>query len=330
VTIRRVLITGAGGFIGSHLVGHQLGLGREVTALDVRLDRLRQRQGEAGLRLVEGDIRDTALLERSMPGTDVVFHLASAHLEVIPDDRYFRSINVDAARSIAEMAAHEGVQRLVHCSSVGVYGPLAAIPADEDTPCHPDIAYEVTKLEGERAVLEVAAARSLAAVVLRPAWVYGPGCPRTARLFRALRKRRFLMVGSGSNLRHPVYIDDMLQAFELAATRSGVGGQVFVIASDECVTLRQLIATILEVGHSGYRPARIPLAVMRPVCYLVEGVARVLQREPPFSTRSLKFFTEDSAFCIAKARRLLGYEPAVGLLSGLEKTHRALSGSPNA
>jgi len=69
---------------------------------------------------------------------------------------------------------------------------------------------------------------------------------------------------------------------------------------------------------------------MRPVCYLVEGVARVLQREPPFSTRSLKFFTEDSAFCIAKARRLLGYEPAVGLLSGLEKTHRALSGSPNA
>jgi nucleoside-diphosphate-sugar epimerase len=215
----------------------------------------------------------------------------------------------------------------VRCSSVGVYGPLQEVPADEETSCHPDIAYEKTKLEGERAVLAVAADEGLRVVVLRPAWVYGPRCPRTDKLFRALRKKRFLMVGKGQNLRHPVYIDDMLQAFELAATREGVEGEVFVIASEEYVTLEQLINAILRVEQSDYRPARLPLAVMWPVCYLVESLAKLLRREPPFSTRSLKFFTENSAFNIEKAKHQLGYAPEVDLLSGIEKTRAALSGS---
>jgi len=327
VTVERVLITGGGGFIGSHLADQQLGLGREVTAIDTRLDRLRSRHDESGLRMVEGDIRDSALLEKIMPGIDVVFHLASAHLEVTLDDRHFQETNVDATRDLAVIAAREGVRRFVHCSSVGVYGPLFKAPADEDTSCHPDIAYEVTKLEGERAVLDVAADKDLPTVVLRPAWVYGPGCPRTGKLFQALRNKRFLMVGKGQNLRHPVYIDDMLQAFELAATRDGVEGEVFVIASDEYVTLEQLISAILRVEHSDYRPVRVPLAVMWPVCYVVETMASLLRREPPFSTRSLKFFTENSAFSIAKAKRQLGYAPEVDLITGLEKTRNALFAS---
>lgn len=327
MTIGRVLITGAGGFIGSHLVGQQLGLGREVTAVDTRLDRLKSRHNEPGLHIVEGDIRDTALLENVMQGIDVVFHLASAHLEVTLDDSHFQETNVDATRNLAVIAAREGVQRFVHCSSVGVYGPLIRVPANEETPCHPDIAYEVTKLEGERAVLNVAADKNLPTVVLRPAWVYGPGCPRTDKLFRALRKKRFLMVGKGQNLRHPVHIDDMLQAFELAATRDGIEGQIFIIASDEYVTLEQLISVILRVEHSAYRPLRVPLAIMWPVCYAVETLARLLGREPPFSRRSLKFFTEDSAFSIAKARRQLGYAPEVDLMTGLEKTRNALFAS---
>lgn len=327
MTIRHVLITGAGGFIGSHLVGQQLGLGREVTAIDTRLERLKSRRDEPGLRMVEGDIRDTALLEKVMPGIDVVFHLASAHLEVTLDDNHFQEVNVGATRNLAVIAARARVQRFVHCSSVGVYGPLVKVPADEDTPCHPDIAYEVTKLEGERAVLDVAADKNLPTVVLRPAWVYGPGCPRTAKLFRALRKKRFLMVGKGNNLRHPVYIDDMLQAFELAASRDGIEGQVFVVASDEYVALDQLLSTILLVEHSDYHPVRVPLAVMWPVCYVVETLARLLGREPPFSRRSLKFFTEDSAFNIARAKERLGYTPRVDLMTGLEKTRSAMLAS---
>ena len=330
MTVRRVLVTGGGGFIGSHLVDHQLGLGRQVTVVDTRLDRLKSKEAVADLHLVKGDIRDTGLLERIVPGTDVVFHLASAHLEVNLDDSSFQETNVTATRNLAHIAGREGVQRFVHCSSVGVYGPLLQVPADEHTPCRPDIAYEVTKLEGERAVLTVAADENLPTVVLRPAWVYGPGCPRTEKLFRALRTKRFLMVGKGRNLRHPVYIDDMLQAFELAATRQGIDGQIFIIASDEYVTLEKLVSAILQVEHSHYRPPRVPVAVMWPVCYGVEVMAKLLRREPPFSRRSLKFFTEDSAFSIARARSQLGYAPGVDLMTGLEETRRAMLASPPA
>lgn len=322
--IGRVLVTGGGGFIGSHLVVQQLGLGRQVSVIDTGLERLASLGDVEGLERIEGDIRDTALLEKVVPGTDVVFHLASAHLEVNRDDDYFKSINVTATRDLARLAGSAGVQRFVHCSSVGVYGPLLSVPADEDTPCRPDIAYEVSKLQGEREVLAVAADSGLPTVVLRPAWVYGPGCPRTAKLFRALRKRRFVMVGKGHNLRHPVYIEDMLQAFELAATREGIEGQVFIIASAEYVTLEQLVNAILEVEHSDYRPLQVPLPVMWPVCLAAESMAKLLGREPPFSRRSLKFFTEDSAFSIARAVDKLGYSPGVGLADGLERTQHAL------
>jgi nucleoside-diphosphate-sugar epimerase len=328
--VQRVLVTGGGGFIGSHLVDHQLALGRQVTVIDTCLDRLGPRQGVAGLNLVEGDIRNTDLLESLVPGTDVVFHLASAHLEVTRGDDFFQQINVTAARNLALIAAREGVQRFVHCSSVGVYGPLAQVPADEDTPCQPDIAYEVTKLEGERAVLAVAREEKLPTVVLRPAWVYGPGCPRTLKVFRALRKKRFFMVGKGRNLRHPVFIDDMLQAFELAATRGGIDGQVFIIAADEYVTLEKLIRAILQVEDSDFKPVSVPLAAMIPVCYLVESLAKVLRREPPFSSRSLKFFTENSAFSIEKAVQQLGYTPRVDLMTGLEKTRNVIYASSPA
>jgi len=325
--VGKVLVTGGGGFIGSHLVVQQLALGRQVSVIDTRLERLASLGHVEGLERFEGDIRDTALLEKVVPGTDVVFHLASAHLEVTRDDDYFKSINVTATRNLAQLAGSTGVGRFVHCSSVGVYGPLVKVPADEDTPCRPDIAYEVSKLQGEREVLAVAADSGLPTVVLRPAWVYGPGCPRTGKLFRALRKRRFVLVGRGQNLRHPVYIEDMLQAFELAATRKDIEGQVFIIASAEYVTLEKLVNAILAIEHSDYRPLRVPLPLMWPVCLAVESLAKLLGREPPFSRRSLKFFTEDSAFSIARAVDKLGYSPGVDLPDGLEKTRNALSGS---
>ena len=323
--VGKVLVTGGGGFIGSHLVVQQLALGRQVSVIDTRLERLASLGHVEGLERFEGDIRDTALLEKVVPGTDVVFHLASAHLEVTRDDDYFKSINVTATRNLAQLAGSTGVGRFVHCSSVGVYGPLVKVPADEDTPCRPDIAYEVSKLQGEREVLAVAADSGLPTVVLRPAWVYGPGCPRTGKLFRALRKRRFVLVGRGQNLRHPVYIEDMLQAFELAATRKDIEGQVFIIASAEYVTLEKLVNAILAVEHSDYRPLRVPLPLMWPVCLAVESLAKLLGREPPFSRRSLKFFTEDSAFSIARAVDKLGYSPGVDLPDGLERTRSALS-----
>lgn len=316
-----VCITGAGGFIGSHLVDDQLARGKNVIALDLHLERLRHVALNPHCRQVLGDVRDATLLKDVLAeGVDTVFHLASAHLEVSKSDAYFREINVEAVQTLLCLTHSQGVRRFVHCSSVGVYGPLVELPADEATTCHPDIIYEATKLEGENAVRHFVEETGFSAVVLRPAWVYGPRCPRTLKLFRTIKKKRFVMVGNGHNYRHPLYISDMLDAFELAAQQPGVDGETFVIASSEPVQLRALVEHIMAAQHMRFRPLTIPLALMTPVCLVVEGLFKLGRKEPPFSTRSLKFFTESSAFDIAKARRVLGFEPQVTLADGLEKT----------
>ena len=200
-----------------------------------------------------------------------------------------------------------------------MYGPLTRLPADEATECHPDITYEITKLEGERLVAQFR--DQVSTVIVRPAWVYGPRCPRTLKLFRTIAKRRFVIVGQGENLRHPVYIDDMVAAFELAATRPNVDGQTFIIASDEAVRLRELVDEIIRVQGLSYRPMRLPLPLVWSMCYGVEKVFSLLNREPPFSTRSIKFFTESSAFNISRAEKRLGYRPRTRLRDGLAATH---------
>lgn len=317
-----VLITGAGGFIGSNLVDDQLARGRQVVALDVNLDRLKHLANNAACRLVKGDIRDRELLARLTPGVGIVFHLASAHLEVSKAESYFWDVNVNAVKYLLQLAHDNSIHRFVHCSSVGVYGPLDKLPADEKTECHPEILYEETKLEGERIVYDLIRANGLSAVILRPAWVYGPHCPRTLRLFRTIKKKRFFMVGRGDNFRHPVYITDMLQAFELAATKEGIEGEAFIIASDEQVRLRELVDEIIRVQKLVFHPITLPVAMMKIVTWSVESVFKIVRREPPFSTRSLKFFTESSGFDIAKAKNVLGYQPKISLNEGLEETFR--------
>jgi nucleoside-diphosphate-sugar epimerase len=163
-------------------------------------------------------------------------------------------------------------------------------------------------------------------VILRPAWVYGPGCPRTEKLFRTIGRGRFLVAGKGESLRHCVYIEDMLAAFRLAAVSERAIGQVIVIGDAEPVTVRRLVDTI--AGLTGApRPRAIPLACLWAAGLVLETLFAPLGKEPPISRRTLKFFTGNTAFRIDRARDLLGWEPRWDLAAGLADTHQALLGA---
>ena len=315
---RKVLITGAGGFVGRHLVDDQLARGRAVRAIDVRIDGLDTT--DANLVVEQLDIRSTDRLRPHLAACDTVFHLAAAHLDVLKDEDYFHDVNVRATGALVRAAAEEGVRRFVHCSTVGVYGPLASLPADEETVPAPDIAYEKSKLAGERAVREAAAGTAVEVAIIRPSWVYGPHCPRTWKLIRTVARKRFFLVGDGSNLRHPVYVIDLLDAFELAATKSLPDAQPIIVAGPDTVTIRQLVDLIAgELGMT-WTPLRVPLALMSAACRVMEQAARLIGREPPFSRRSLKFFTDSSAYDTARARRVLGFRPRIDTRHGLRAT----------
>lgn len=319
---RKVLVTGAGGFIGSHLVRDQLARGRAVTAIDVDLRRLQALNLQGELSCKRLDIRACEALNRLLAGVDTVFHLAAAHLDVLRDEAYFFEVNVDAAEALARLAAEAGARRFVHCSTVGVFGPLEALPADEATHPRPDIAYERSKLEGEAAVRSVVNATGLSVVILRPAWVYGPLCPRTQKLIQTIARKRFFFVGDGSNMRHPLYITDLLEAFELAATRPVPSGEIIIAAGPEAVSVRQLIELIIEELGMNYSPPRVPWWLMQAGCLLLEKTFGLVGREPPFSRRSLKFFSDSSAYHTAKAKRMLDFHPKVDTREGLRCTIR--------
>jgi nucleoside-diphosphate-sugar epimerase len=315
-----VLVTGAGGFIGRHLVDYLLARNRKVIALDVDPDALQRLHAHPRLRQVELDIRSHGSVKALIKDADLIFHLAAAHLEVGVDEAYYRAINVKALKNMLHAAARENVRRFVHCSSVGVYGPLATVPADENTVCKPAIAYELTKLEGEEAVRSAVSSQGLSAIIIRPSWVYGPDCPRTLKLLRAINKRRFFFVGDGQNLRHPLYIADLLSAFELASTVSTPSGETVIVAGPSAVTTRELVERIITLSGIRYSPPVLPLGPVAVVCWLMEKAFALTGQQPPFSTRSIKFFTENSSFTTTKARELLGFEPTVSLDDGLSRT----------
>jgi nucleoside-diphosphate-sugar epimerase len=316
----RVIITGAGGFIGHHLVSDQLKRGREVTAIDIHVERLEPLAKHPQLRVLKRDFTDPSIIEPLLQGQDICFHLASAHLENGVGKDYYRKVNVEGARDFVERASRAGVGRFVHCSSVGVFGDINGRAASEEDDCHPEIVYEKTKLAGELSLRDFAYSSSYPLVVVRPAWVYGPGCPRTIKLYKTIKKGRFFYVGMGKNLRHPIYIDDMLAGFEAAAVHPKAPGEVFIMAGPRPVTLEDLVKGIAGCLAVPSPRLRLPKPLVWTGCLISEAVGSALKKPSPFTRRSIKFFTGNAAFDTRKAAEMLDFRAEVELDEGLSRT----------
>jgi nucleoside-diphosphate-sugar epimerase len=313
--MRRVLVTGAAGFVGSHFAPYLAGRGFEVRAIDVHSP-ARPQGGGVDFRVQ--DIREPRGLADALEGVDTVFNLASVHLDVHATPEKFESVNVKALRQLVELSAAARVRRVVQVSSVGVYGHVAHPPAAENAPLNPDNDYEKTKAAGERAAWEAARRMEVDLVVIRPAWVYGLGCPRTAKLLRSLRKGRFFFIGRANNLRHPIYIDDTLAGLELAATAGPeVAGRTFNLAGPRWMTVEEMVGEFARA--LGVRPPalHVPRWLGLTAGWAAEQVSAVVGAEPPISRRTLAFFENDNAFDIGAARQALGFDPRTDLAAGL-------------
>ena len=316
----KVLITGAGGFIGSHLVNSQLNRGNFVRAVDLDLRRLNRAEQDPRLEKIQGDVTDPGLVRNLVDEVDIVYHLASAHLDTRIPEADYRRVNVAGTQILLQAAMQAGVRRFVHCSSVGVIGDVKNPPADETTDCRPTNIYEQTKLEGEEAAVGFARQNGFPVVIARPAWVYGPHCPRTEKLLRAISKGRFLFFGSGENLRHPIYVNDAVRGLELCAEPGSRTGEVYIIAGEIPVQVVDLVALISQ--ELGVRPPRfrLPVAVGRGGAAVLELVYQLTGGQPPFTRRSLDFFVKNNAYDTGKAQRELGFRPRADLRAGIRET----------
>jgi dihydroflavonol-4-reductase len=317
---RLALVTGASGFTGGHLARTLLARGWAVRAL-VRSAPAAEALRAEGMAVVQGDLADARAVDQAVAGCSHVFHIAALYREARHPDQVYRDVNVGGTRHVLEAAARHGVKRVIHCSTAGVHGDVARVPADEEAPLNPGDIYQDTKLEGER-LAQRAFADGLPGVVFRPVGIYGPGDLRFLKLFRTIQQGRFVMFGRGAVTYHMTYIDDLVGGILLCAEHPQALGEVFLLAGERYTTINELVAAVARaVGVSPPR-RRLPLAPLLGAAWACETLCRPLGIEPPLHMRRCDFFHKARGFNIEKARRLLGYQPKVGLEEGFRRTAR--------
>jgi dihydroflavonol-4-reductase len=316
----RIALTGASGYTGGRLLEALRARGDEVRVLLRGSTGGGERARALASSVVGGDLADEGALAALVEGCDAVLHVAAVYRTAGHPDDYYREVNVRGTARLLEAAARAGVRRFVHTSTVGVHGDVRNPPADEAAPIAPGDIYQETKAEAEALALRFHRERGLPVAVVRPGAIYGPRETRLLKLFRAIARGRYAVVGSGRSFYHPVYVDDLVQGYLLALERPEAVGEAFLICGPSYVSQDDLAALVAR--HTGGRvlPFHVPAWPLQAAGALVEAVCVPFGIDPPLHRRRVDFWTKSRAFTTQKARRLLGYEPRVSLDEGIART----------
>jgi UDP-N-acetylglucosamine/UDP-N-acetyl-alpha-D-glucosaminouronate 4-epimerase len=306
--VSRVLVTGGGGFIGSHLVRALLERGDEVRVLDNFSTGNRANLEELDIEVVEGELRSYERVHNAVRGSEVVFHLGA--LGSVPrsvqDPLTTSAVNVEGTLNVLLAARDEGVRRVVFASSSSVYGSSAELPAQESGPVDPISPYGVAKLAAERYCVSFTRVyETFETVVLRYFNVFGPRQNPFSEYAAAVPKfltavaagEQVTVYGDGGQARDFTYVANVVDANLLAADAPGASGRILNVAAGAPHSVNELLDTIgglletaVEKVHTAPRPGDI----------------------------------RDSFADIAAAREVIGWEPRVGFEDGLRLTAEAL------
>lgn len=316
----KILVTGGTGFTGKALVKRLLDEGHQVVALDyqegLKTDQLRQ----WGAQVIIGSVTDQEVVARCMQGVQVVHHLAAAFRELGVPESYYDQVNVEGTRNVLAAAWQQKVDKFIYCSTCGVHGNIDNPPGGEDAPIQPADYYQRTKYMAEPLVGEYFA-QGMKTVILRPAAIYGPGDPeRFYLIYKRVASGTFPMFGGGRTLYHPLYIDNLVDAFLLAQQEGKGEGQAYLIADKDYVQIETLVRKVAEAMGVSIKIPHYPVWPLVAAGHVCEKLCRPLGIIPPIFPRRVDWFRQNRAFKIDKARRELGYEPRVGLEEGLKRT----------
>jgi nucleoside-diphosphate-sugar epimerase len=316
----KVLLTGASGFVGSHIL--DLLMARDIPTAILLRSTSRQRFIEAHLSQVDvrvGSVSDPANLPAALEGITHVIHCAGC-TKAIGASEYYR-INRDGTRNLVEAVNRRAgeIQQFILISSLAASHPARAdAPAREDDQPAPVTEYGRSKLAGERVLQEQA---QVPYTILRPAAVYGPRDGDFLLMFKAARARWVPSFGSGRQQLSLVYVEDVARAVLACLNGPAPENRVYNVAHAEVLTAHALMA---EIGRQlGIKTIQIPLPtpLLWPVCLVAEGISRLSGRPSIVNLQKYPELTAPGWVC--DGRRLrdeLGYEPVMGLQDGIART----------
>lgn len=324
---RRVLVTGATGLLGSHLIERLRARGDQARAL-VRPSSDARFLDELGVEVVRGDLTDPAACDRALDGVGVVFHCAAK----VGDWGSWREFQVgcmDATRTLAEAAVRAGVGRFVHVSSTSAYGHPTdrEEPITEDHPLGENVwlldYYTRSKVECERLLWEMSNAGRLPLTVIRPSWLFGERDRTTIpRLIQEFRWKRVSIVGKGDNPLSAVYAGVVADAAILAADDPGSAGEAYNITSHEPITQREFLDMLADALGAPRVTGRFPFWLAYYGGLTLELRERALRsKKPPRVTRyGAWLLGRYLSYSTEKARGKLGWSPAFSYQESIGRT----------
>ena len=327
-----VALFGATGFVGGRLLDALLQRGDSVTAL-VRTPDAAGALRARGVDALVGELLDPETVARTCRGAELVVNTAGALGRWNTPVGEMEAVNSRAPGLVVASA----FGRVVHVGTVGVTGPLPdGVDAAEEYPLQPATDYQLTKLKGEASAREAHYRTGVPLTIVRPSFVYGPRDMHKLPLFRAVAKRRIALVNGGRSRLHPVYVDDLVSGILLAAELSPGDGRAYNICGPRPVTVRELIGAISTALGLPTTRLSVPETLLLPLACAVETACSLAGKEPPITRSKVRLLSENYAYSTERARRELGYLPAVDLEEGIARTvdyyrrHQLLGGMPDA
>ncbi|GAB4273030.1 MAG: NAD-dependent epimerase/dehydratase family protein [Candidatus Promineifilaceae bacterium] len=303
-----ILVTGATGFLGHHLIPQLQQANYKIRAL-VRPSSNTTFLQQVGVELAyANDITDSAAVQEAVQGCTAVVHAAGL-FRFWGKREWFWQTNVQGTETMLAAAQKAGVQRFIHISTIAVVGKTPAGEITETTPCQPLDAYQESKLAAEKAVLTTWQQHGLPVVILRPGAFYGPwGHYAFNRLFfeEPLRGWRIKIHG-GRHITFPVYVPDVAQGVVLALSR-GQGGEVYNISgrSHSHNEINQIVSDL--AGISRWR-LNVPKLLVLGLAQAWTAVSQITHKEPFYPVNMAPYVFQDWRVNTEKAQQQLGFMP---------------------
>jgi len=320
--VKRVLITGATGFIGGHLVKANLSKGHQVRALVLPDDPEASLLKSKGVEVVTGDIRDYEAVRRAVSGIDIVFHCAAVVTDWAPK-RLFQEVTVGGTENICKAGLEAGVSRLVDMSTNDVFGLDESQVMDETFPLQPwHEPYSDSKIEAEKICWRYYREHGLPVTMVYPCWVFGEGDKTFVPLLADAILKRELIFWRKDVIVWPTYIENLADLLMLIAEDKRAVGNAYLVHDGEYTTLEDFCAGIAKSLGVPPITTYIPHSVAYGAAMVMEFIWKLLRRKtrPLLTTYTVKNLGSRLKFSIAKAERELGWKPKVSYSEGFNKT----------
>lgn len=315
LTDKTLLITGIGGFIGLRTIEIAIAKGLKVRGLEQDAE-LAKKAEKLGAEVIIGSVTDISITQKACQDVDIVLHTEEVAKEG-GSIKEFSQVNIDGTINIGKAARNAGIKTFVHLSTGSVYGFDYPNNVDEKEQLIKEKnPYCQTKIEAEKALVQLNSSRDFGIIIIRAGDVYGPGSiPWTVRPISFMQQKLFAYTNEGKVINH-LYVDNLIDAIFLAIEKEQ-HGEIFNITDGQETSPQEFFTRLAEAAGC-QPPSSLGKEEIRVFLKLRCQGQKLLRKKPDIYPEAVDFMSRPYAFSIDKARRFLDYQPAISLDEGMK------------